>query len=143
MRVSDTDRQRAIDELRRHCAAGRIDVDEYAARIEKALAATTLEELDVLRADLPMLRIADPAGRQNGRIWARANGSAETLPVGASSRAWAIGQTLSASLIVLLSVIVVVSAVVIALVAGWTWSVVLLAGWLVGIIQGRVGRRSR
>jgi hypothetical protein len=142
MRVSDTDRQRAIDELRRHCAAGRIDVDEYAARIEKALAATTLEELDLLRAYLPMLRIADPSGG-NGRIWARGDYSAPALPSGGPSRPWGVGQTVSASLVVLLSVIVVVSAVVIALVAEWTWAVVLLAGWLAGVVQGRLGRRPR
>ena len=29
MRVSDVDRERAVEELRRHCAAGRLDVDEY------------------------------------------------------------------------------------------------------------------
>ncbi|MBV9659981.1 MAG: DUF1707 domain-containing protein [Acidimicrobiales bacterium] len=142
MRVSDTDRQRAIDELRRHCAAGRINVDEYAARIEKALAATTLEELDLLRADLPMIRIADPGGR-GARIWARANGSSGALVPRSPGGAWALGQTISATLIALVSVVVVVSAVVIALVADWAWAVVLLAGWVAGIVQGRLGRRAR
>lgn len=139
MRVSDTDRQRTIDELRRHCAAGRLDVDEYATRIERALAATTLEELDGLRADLPMLRIADPSGRP-GPIWA---GRGPAVEPGSTGRAWALGETVSASLVVLLSVIIVVSAVVIALVAEWTWAAVLIGGWLVGVIQGRLGRRSR
>ncbi len=64
MRASDEDRKRTVDELRRHCAAGRLDVDEYASRIERAMLAASLEELDDLRADLPMLRIAEPAGRQ-------------------------------------------------------------------------------
>jgi hypothetical protein len=89
-----------------------------------------------------MLRIADPEGN-TGRIWARANGSVAALPPAGASRAWALGQTVSASLIVLLSVVVVVSAVVIALVADWTWAVVLLAGWLAGVIQGRLGLARR
>lgn len=142
MRVSDSERQRAIDELRRHCAAGRIDVDEYAARIERALMATTLQELDVLRADLPMIRIADPAA-ETGHVWARVHEPATPESPGGGGRSWALGQALSASLIVALSAVVVVAALVIALVAGWTWAVVLIAGWLVGVAQGRLGRWSR
>lgn len=144
MRVSDTERQRAIEELRRHCAAGRLDVDEYATRIERALAATTLEELDALRADLPMLRIADPSQATAGRIWARSNGPGTGgLVASGHPGLSALGDTVSASVVVLLSVIVVVAAVVIALVADWTWAVVLLAGWLAGVVQGRLGRRRR
>ena len=37
MRASDADRQRVVEELRRHCSAGRLDVDAFAARVEAAL----------------------------------------------------------------------------------------------------------
>lgn len=134
MRASDSERQRTIDELRRHCAAGRLDVDEYASRIEKAMAATTLEELDHLRSDLPMMRIADPAGSPRFR--------AQTLPamVGASGSA---GRRLSAVAVAALSVAVVLAVVVLSLVAEWAWAAVLLIGWMIGLIQGRSSHHVR
>lgn len=146
MRVSDDDRRRVVDELRRHCAAGRIDVDAFSARIERALAATTLEELDSIRADLPMLRIAEPAGRGD-------RGDASGGDGGVVSRALVPGRAagersrlpqarLTAAAIALITVVVVVAAVIAVLVGEWTWAVLLLAGWAAGMVQGRLGRRS-
>lgn len=144
MRISDAERQRAIDELRRHCGAGRLDVDEYASRIEQALAATTLAELDTLLVDLPMLRIADPTG-------ATANGSARQLGPGRlrigepagdsySIRGRALTNRLVASAAVILSVVVVLLVVVLASATSWAWAVLLLVvGWVIGLVQGRIG----
>lgn len=137
MRVSDSERQRTIDELRRHCAAGRLDVDEYSARLERALAATTLEELDHLTADLPMVRIADPAGYRPGDGAAR--GTA-LLAATASARDW---NRFGSAAVAVLTVMVVVAAVLFAIVVGWAWAVVLLAGWVAGVVQGRVSQRRR
>jgi hypothetical protein len=139
MRASDIERQRTIDELRRHCAAGRIDVDDFASRIERAMTSSTLQELDQLLADLPMLRIADPVGLLSERSGGGGSGrdglsDDETTPSGVVAR-------LSASMLVLLTVMVVVTAVFVAVLASWAWSVVLLAAWLVGIGQGRLSRR--
>lgn len=145
MRISDAERQRAIDELRRHCGAGRLDVDEYASRIERALAATTLAELDGLLVDLPMLRIADPTG-------ATANGSARQLgpgrlrigePAGAgySIRGRALTNRLITSAGLIVSVVVLLLVVVLASATSWAWAVLLLlVGWLIGVVQGRIGR---
>lgn len=55
MRASEAEREAAVDELRRHAAAGRLDVDELESRVESAFAARTREELADLRADLPSL----------------------------------------------------------------------------------------
>jgi hypothetical protein len=149
MRVSDDDRQRAVEELRRHCAAGRIDVDEYAARIERALSATTLEELDAIRSDLPMMRIAEPGGHG---IWAggstRASPPRRALGVAGSAagagddlpRSW---DRLGAMVVAVITVLVVLTAILVSLVAEWTWAVLLLAGWAAGVLQGRVGRNGR
>lgn len=141
MRASDADRQRTVDELRRHCAAGRIDVDEYASRIERALAATTLEELDELRADLPMLRVADPIGTS------RLSTLPATRPRGAdktAGEAAALKERALALAMVAVAVAVAVAVVVLSLAAEWTWAALLLAGWVIGILQGRLGRsRSR
>lgn len=53
MRASDNDRDRVAAALREHHAQGRLDVDEFKDRIEKAYAAKTLGELDTLMNDLP------------------------------------------------------------------------------------------
>ena len=149
MRVSDQDRQRTVEELRRHCAAGRIDVDEYAARIERTLSATTLEELDAIRSDLPMLRIAEPGGH---RIWAggttrafsrpRALGGGDSAPP-AGGNLPRVTDRLGAMVVAVITVVVVLTAILVSLVAEWTWAVLLLAGWAAGVLQGRMGRNGR
>ncbi|MEA2473599.1 MAG: hypothetical protein QOE06_1514 [Thermoleophilaceae bacterium] len=56
MRVSDAERDRAVDRLRDHAAAGRLDHEEFEERVGTALAATTVADLDALTSDLPSLR---------------------------------------------------------------------------------------
>jgi len=138
MRVSDEQRQRVVDELRRHCAAGRLDVDEYADRIEQALGASSLEDLDRALGDLPMLRIADPTGSTaalgNGRA-GRRNGSSADGPTDTGG-GWS--ARLAATAVVLITVMVVLAAVALVIASEWTWAVVLVAGWLLGLAQSRV-----
>lgn len=57
LRASDADREAAVEALRRHAMAGRLDVDELDERIEKAYAAKMLSELAALQADLPRLAV--------------------------------------------------------------------------------------
>lgn len=148
MRASDEDRQRTVDELRRHCAAGRIDVDEYASRVERALTASTLEELDAIRADLPMLRIAEPAG---GGVWAGRNGAAgsrlpartESHGAGSDDRSTRADTRLVAAAVAVITVAVVLAAIVVGLVAEWAWALLLIAGWAAGVVQGRLGRGGK
>lgn len=52
-RASHADRQAVIDALGGHTAAGRLDLDEYTARVDAALAAVTLNDLALLTRDLP------------------------------------------------------------------------------------------
>jgi hypothetical protein len=59
LRASDDDRERVIDELRRHAGEGRLSVEELEERIERALAARTQGELAVLMRDLPE-RVPEP-----------------------------------------------------------------------------------
>ena len=156
MRVSDTERQRTVDELRRHCAAGRIDMDEYGRRVEKALAAERLDELDGVLSDLPILRIEDPSagservGRNrrhsNGRTRGRPFGEIPSLgagseaPIGDGPLA-AGGRRLAATVTALLAVLVVAAAVVLVITASWSWAAVLIAGWVAGLVQAAVARR--
>ena len=56
LRVSDTDRERVVEELRAHAGDGRLDVDELEERTSAALAAKTLAEVHAVKADLPSRR---------------------------------------------------------------------------------------
>jgi hypothetical protein len=60
LRASDADRERAVDFLRRHAGEGRLDHDELADRVGKALSAKTLGELDDLTYDLPVEPVVAP-----------------------------------------------------------------------------------
>lgn len=53
IRASDAERDRTAAALREHLAVGRLTVDEFDERLDKAYAAKTLGELDDLMADLP------------------------------------------------------------------------------------------
>jgi hypothetical protein len=55
IRASDADRDRATALLREHHAAGRLTAEEFHERMDAALNATTLGELDDLLADLPVI----------------------------------------------------------------------------------------
>jgi hypothetical protein len=52
-RAADADRDAAVDALRDHAAAGRLESDELDERLETALRARTLGDLRPLLADLP------------------------------------------------------------------------------------------
>ena len=57
IRASDADRDRAAALLREHHAAGRLTAEEFQDRMDKALEAKTLGELDELLADLPAIEL--------------------------------------------------------------------------------------
>jgi hypothetical protein len=63
IRASDADRERAADALREHFAAGRINEEELSDRIDAVYRATTVQELDHLRRDLPSLPVSPQASR--------------------------------------------------------------------------------
>jgi hypothetical protein len=55
IRASDADRDRVAALLREHHAAGRLTAEEFGERMDQALEAKTLGELDQLLADLPAI----------------------------------------------------------------------------------------
>lgn len=129
MRASDTDRQRAIDELGRHLAAGRLHADEYAGRVEAAAQAAEIADLDLLLADLPMLRIASPASNRR--------------PSPGGDRAGGGRPRWRSRVIVLATMVVLAAGIVLALVAQWLAVVALVGAWLVGAVQGRLFSTKR
>lgn len=55
LRIGTADRQRAIDLLRDHTTAGRLELDEFEERVATAHTARTGADLDALFTDLPSL----------------------------------------------------------------------------------------
>jgi Domain of unknown function (DUF1707) len=60
LRASDRDREHAIEQLTGHTAAGRLSLDEFAARADAVNRSKTFGELAAVTADLPMDRAAAP-----------------------------------------------------------------------------------
>jgi Domain of unknown function (DUF1707) len=77
-RVSAAERDRALVELSDHFSTGRLDVTEYEERTAAAVAATTINELAALLADLP--GPAHPAGDERIAFpWAACSAAAVTF----------------------------------------------------------------
>lgn len=64
LRVSDADRDRVALALREHTVAGRLTLDEFSERVERAYAARSAGELEALTADLPPRVAEEPAERR-------------------------------------------------------------------------------
>jgi hypothetical protein len=83
IRASDQDRDRTAALLREHHAAGRLNLDEFNERLDKAYAAKTMGELDALMADLPAIdlyQLPDASlrrghGGSSGLPWLRPPGA--------------------------------------------------------------------
>jgi Domain of unknown function (DUF1707) len=60
VRASDADRERVVDQLRRHHEEGRLDGEEFTERMEAALTVRWIDELPALLADLPALQGPEP-----------------------------------------------------------------------------------
>ena len=77
LRAADSDREQVIEQLREHCAAGRLTLDEFEARLEEVWAARTYMDLHVVTRELPRLERRSqwdglPVGRYvlaNALIW--------------------------------------------------------------------------
>lgn len=67
IRASDTERERASDALREHCAAGRLTPEELEQRTDAVYAAKTIGELRALLTDLPPLAAVAPRPGHDAR----------------------------------------------------------------------------
>ncbi|HET9692188.1 MAG TPA: DUF1707 domain-containing protein [Acidimicrobiales bacterium] len=132
MRISDHERQRALDELLEHLSAGRLGMDDYVERVGEVYSAETLADVDRARRDLPWMRIALPAG-------AKAAGARAALGAGGRAAPAALG----ARLVLVLSALLLCAGIALAVAAQVVWSALLVAGWVVGVAQGRAAARRR
>jgi hypothetical protein len=103
MRASDADRDKAAQLLREHHAEGRLTAEEFDDRVDRALTAKTLGELDELLSDLPAIDLyrlpaagitpAPPGARRHGHLRRRDGG-----PLSGGGMAWVAWTALSAVL---------------------------------------------
>ena len=75
MRLSDSDRELLFEQLKRHAAEGRLDIDELERRVAAVSRAGTREEAAAVMKDLPPLDSPSPARRAR---WGRGHGDADT-----------------------------------------------------------------
>ena len=61
IRASDAERERTVQLLQRHSVEGRLTLEEFAGRIERAYEARTRDELEELTRDLPDTAAPDAA----------------------------------------------------------------------------------
>lgn len=74
MLLSDSDREQLYEKLKRHAAAGRLDIAELERRVEAIAAAGTQAEAAAVMADLPALPGEPPPARTR---WGRGHGDAD------------------------------------------------------------------
>jgi hypothetical protein len=64
LRASDADRERVVESLREHYAAGRLSDEELSERVETVYGVRTMSELQALTADLPSPPAPGPGHRR-------------------------------------------------------------------------------
>jgi len=69
LRVGDKERDAVSDILRQRHLEGRLDADEFHARLDRCLSAKTYAELDELIADLPREETGRRARGRQSRTW--------------------------------------------------------------------------
>jgi hypothetical protein len=132
LRASDADRERTAQLLREHHAVGRLTAEEFSSRVDKALEARTLGELDELLADLPAIDLYKlpsagirPTRRGGSGPRLRADGA--SLPsLDATWGGWVLGSAL-------LVVVWVVIAIQIGGLAWVPWFALIIGPWAVGL----------
>jgi hypothetical protein len=82
LRVSDNERQAAVDRLRLAHDEGRLDLEEYDRRLAAAYGSVTYGDLDRLFLDLPAAGTAPVVPRSPAGVPAPRRAAAVTVPVG-------------------------------------------------------------
>jgi len=134
MRASDADRDRAAALLREHHAAGRLTAEEFQERMDQAMEARTLGQLDALMTDLPAIDLnrlpgeSVARGRPGPPMWTAGGGGPASRRPGPGAPA-----------VVAVAGVIVAAYLVLGLVAGIWW----IPWWLLVFIIPMVLRRRR
>ncbi|MEV0644771.1 DUF1707 domain-containing protein [Phytomonospora sp. NPDC050363] len=76
LRISNADRERVIEHLQACTGDGRLDLDEFAQRVDAVYAARTFGDLEPVTADLPRLDTPDTTPVSTGTLDIKTTGSA-------------------------------------------------------------------
>ncbi len=138
IRASDADRDRATSMLREHHAAGRLTAEEFGERMDRALDAKTLGELDELMADLPAIDLYQLPDASLRRAPPRSGQSLLPVDTGHGSPArFAPGSVAMGAWAVVTSALIAIWAVA-AVVAGgpwFPWWAVIAIPWIWAIVR--------
>jgi hypothetical protein len=99
LRIGTAERQRAVELLREHTSAGRLELEEFEERVAAAHQARTAPDLDGLFRDLPPLDSSggtfpsgwSPSRGANGSDWNKSPHSWAPATANRSPRRWAVG----------------------------------------------------
>jgi hypothetical protein len=98
LRVSDQERERAVEDIQQHFAAGRLTQEELDERVQGAYGAQTQDDLRAIRRDLPQLpaspsqvkaQLAERRGELQRRLVQEAGGA--LILFGVCTGIWAAG----------------------------------------------------
>jgi hypothetical protein len=135
LRASDADREAAVDFLKHHYEAGRLDHEEFDERVDAAYAARYESQLQRLTRDLPALR------RTDVKRVRRSSGSRAVAAGGAVALGAVALAVIPPVAVVLLTVTMVVLVLAAGIVIGPLLLPLLLAIWAVRAL-GRHNRSS-
>ncbi|WP_017624160.1 DUF1707 SHOCT-like domain-containing protein [Nocardiopsis chromatogenes] len=134
-RAADSDRDAVAERLAAALSEGRLKEDEYRERLDAALSAVTLGDLEPLTADLPPAGAPAPAPRAEGPVDLAVTG-ADSAPSlwreqAEAWRSWAGGAVIMVGIWGLTSV----------LAGGFTtfWPIIPLGIWALVVIAGMIG----
>jgi hypothetical protein len=140
IRASDADRDRATALLREHHAAGRLTAEEFHDRMDRALDAKTLGEIDDLMADLPAIDLYQlPAsslrrgapGAHQSLVPRDSKGSASPVRFPPGTVAMAAWATVTAALVAIWAVMAVLGG------TWFPWWALVAVPWIWVIIRRR------
>lgn len=142
--ASDADRRAAVAELRTHCGAGRLTIDEFDARVGEAYDARTMADLVKALRDLPSLAAPAPAPVVERKRCGAVSISVPNVALpDARTRAdlahksYAVHRATYLAVIGMLVVIWLLTTPF-----GYFWPIWPAMGWGVGLVAHRAGARA-
>ena len=95
--ASDAERERTSEALRQASVEGRLTLDEFSVRVERALAARTRDELEAVTRDLPAIAPTRPAQPVPGMVARRAVRASVSIMSGVERKGfWRVDESTSA-----------------------------------------------
>jgi hypothetical protein len=140
IRASDADRDRAAALLREHHAAGRLTAEEFHDRMDKALDAKTVGEIEELMADLPAIDLYQlpaaslrraPPGAPQSLVPRDPHGSASPARFPPGAVAMAAWATVTAALVAIWAVMLVLGG------TWFPWWALIAVPWIWVLVRRR------